>query len=223
MHLSDLITPTARAGAALFLRWQGYHVFSIPKRELSRWQSLAAVGAPQSVRFFGVGGKRQDARESFINCALRESIEEIGAVVSQINDASQTDFLRADGTIEPIALTGDTVRPRLILEKRNHSKYGSMAKSAESYYLVAFNATLLAQPKPSSEIAAVVYLNDQHLAWMRMGVRLAIADLLTSGAQIEYQSDLSLNDRTLLLPHGTAQFLLQQDQTIAQFNPDRLV
>jgi 8-oxo-dGTP pyrophosphatase MutT (NUDIX family) len=210
MHLSDLITPTARAGSALFLRWQGYHVFSIPKRELARWHTLAAYNLPQSVRFFGVGGKRQDAAESFINCALRESIEEIGAVVSQIKDAKQTDFFRADGTIEPIDLRDDGIRPRLILEKRKHSSHGSMAKSTDSYYLVAFNGTLLAQPKPSSEIAAIVYLNDQHLSWMKMGIRFAIADLLRTGAQIDYQSSLSLADSTLLLPHGTAQFLITQ-------------
>jgi 8-oxo-dGTP pyrophosphatase MutT (NUDIX family) len=209
MYLSDLITPNARAGAALFLRWQGYHVFSIPKRELSRWQS-SARHLPRGVRFFGVGGKRQDAGESFINCALRESVEEIGAVVSQIKDAARTDFLKADGTIERINLSDDTVRPRLVLEKRTYSNSGSMTKSSEAYYLVAFNATLLAQPKPSSEIAALIYLNDEHLAWMKMGIRFAIADLLKTGAYIDYQASLSLDDTTLLLPHGTAQFLIKQ-------------
>jgi 8-oxo-dGTP pyrophosphatase MutT (NUDIX family) len=210
MYLSDLITPTARAGSALFLRWQGHHVFSIPKRELSRWQTRSAYNLPRTVRFFGVGGKRQDAAESFIHCALRESIEEIGAVVSQIKDASRTDFFKADGTIEQINLNDDAVRPRLILEKRNSFPSDSMAKPAESYYLVAFNATLLAQPKPSSEIAALIYLNDEHLAWMKMGIRFAIADILKTGAHIDYQASLSLDDSTLLLPHGTAQFLIKQ-------------
>jgi 8-oxo-dGTP pyrophosphatase MutT (NUDIX family) len=210
MQLSDLITPTMPAGSALFLQWQGYHVFSIPHREVARISSGSAKAMPRTVRFFGVGGKRQNAAESFIDCALRESAEEIGAVVSQIKDATQTEFLRANGTVEPLFLSDNAVRPRLVLEKRSHSSYGSMKQSSEAYYLVAFNATLIAQPKPSSEIAALVYLNDDHLSLMKTGLRFAIADLAQLGAHIDYQSDLHLDDAIVLLPHGTAQFLIQQ-------------
>jgi 8-oxo-dGTP pyrophosphatase MutT (NUDIX family) len=210
MQLSDLISPTTAAGSALFLQWQGLHVFSIPKREVLRLQTVAPQTALRTVRFFGVGGKRQDASESFIDCALRESSEEIGAVVSQIKDANQTDFLRADGTLEQIDLSDASVRPRLILEKRRHSSHGSMKASTAPYYLVAFNAALIAQPKPSSEIAAIIYLSDRHLALMKTGLRFSIADLARIGAHIDYQAGLCLEDAILLLPHGTANFLIQQ-------------
>jgi 8-oxo-dGTP pyrophosphatase MutT (NUDIX family) len=201
MQLSDLITPTTSAGTALFLRWNGYHVFSIPKREL--WRS------PAQVRFFGVGGKRQSSQETFVDCALRESNEEIGAVVSQIESAEQTHFLKADGSLEQIEVINECVRPRLILEKRTHSSYGSMTGLTQPYYLVAFNAHLFAKPKPSNEIAAILYLKDQHLSLMKPRDSFTIAELIGAGAQIEYQTGLALANSAILIPHGTAHFLIQ--------------
>lgn len=200
-QLSDLIAPTTPSGTALFLQWNGYHVFSIPKRELVR--------SSQSVRFFGVGGKRMNSSETFIDCALRESAEEIGHVVTNLLSAEQTYFFKADGTIECVDLSDDAIQPRLILEKRIHSAHGSMPNSNDPYYLVAFDANLSAKPQPSSEIAAIVYLKDRHLAWMK-GQHRAIAELTQAGAHIEYQANLSLQDSTVLIPHGTASFLVKQ-------------
>jgi 8-oxo-dGTP pyrophosphatase MutT (NUDIX family) len=198
VKLSDLITPDTLAGTALFLQWEGYHVFAIPQRELQN--------AEEQVRFFGVGGKRQ-AQESLIDCALREGREEIGAVVSRLDSAAQTYFFKADGGIDLMNLTDDSVRPRLILEKRTHSLHGSMANQSASYYLVAFNASLSG---PSNEIAAVVYLKDFHLALMRRFPHLTVADLLAQGAQVESQPNSPINRSTVLVAHGTAKFLMRQ-------------
>jgi 8-oxo-dGTP pyrophosphatase MutT (NUDIX family) len=201
VKLSDLITPETPAGTALFLQWEGYHVFSIPRRELTR--------PDDRVRFFGVGGKRQ-ACESLIECALRESIEEIGAVVSQLESAPQTYFLSADGTLKSIELQEDEIRPRLILEKRQHTLYGSMANQNAPYYLVAFDASLCGKPVPSGEIAGILYLKDAHLSLIRRLDQLTMADILHHGARIEYQPDQSIAYSTILIPHGTAKFLIQQ-------------
>ncbi|MGG6296606.1 hypothetical protein ACQ4M4_19620 [Leptolyngbya sp. AN02str] len=201
MQLSDWITPTTPAGTALFLRWNGYHVFSIPKRELAR--------SPHSLRFFGVGGKRTDPQESFVDCALRESVEEIGDVVSSINPASQTHLLQADGTIRAIELVGEAICPRLILEKRKHTGYGSLAGSDRAYYLVAYNASLSQQPHPYNEIAALLYLQDQHLQAMHKGQSWALADALDQGAIMQLQAGVVLEPTATLVPHGTAQFLVK--------------
>lgn len=200
MKLSDLITPETSAGTALFLQWNGYHVFSIPQREL--------LQSSERVRFFGVGGKRQ-ADESLISCALRESVEEIGAVVSHLNSAEQTYFLRADGAIEVVELM-EEIRPRLILEKRKHSLYGSMANQKAPYYMVAFDASLSAKPVPKNEIAGIIYLKDSHLSLIRQVTHPTIADMLRHGAQVEYQADQAIDYSTVLVPHGTAWFLMQQ-------------
>lgn len=201
VNLADLIQPETPAGTALFLRWQDYHVFSIPQREFRP--------ATDRVRFFGVGGKRQNASESLVNCALREGQEEIGAVISHLETAAQTYFLRANGSIEAISLIDEAIRPRLILEKRVHSLYGSMAHQTLPYYLVGFNACLSDRPMPQNEIAALLYLKDNHLSLIRQS-QLTIADLVQQGARLDTQPDRSIDAGMILVPHGTAQFLIQQ-------------
>ncbi|GAB4157578.1 MAG: hypothetical protein Fur0046_37340 [Cyanobacteria bacterium J069] len=208
--LSDFISRTTPTGAALFLSWEGRHVFSIPRRELTH--------GGDRLRFFGVGGKRRSPDESWTDCALRESAEEIGAVVSAIHSAEQTYFLNAEGQVVTVRLLESGLRPRLILEKRIHSAYGSLASSQQSYYLLAFDASLRAKPQPSSEIAALLYLRDEHLRQMQQG-RLhpdaceqcpTLASLLNTGAKIDLQAGVQLSPEVTLVPHGTAAFLTHQ-------------
>lgn len=202
MKLADLITPETSAGTALFLKWEGYHVFSIPKRELSQ--------GSDRVRFFGVGGKRQNSAESLVTCALREGQEEIGSVISHLEAAAQTYFLRADGSIQPIELIQEAILPRLILEKRIHSTYGSMAHQDLPYYLVAFDAHLIGKPIPQNEIAALLYLQDLHLSLFYQQSNWTIAEMVQQGARLEVQSDRSIDASVVLVPHGTASFLVRQ-------------
>jgi 8-oxo-dGTP pyrophosphatase MutT (NUDIX family) len=206
VQISDFVTPTTPAGTALFLTWNGYHVFVISKREV--------LHGVESLRFAGVGGKRQNPQESLVDCALRESVEEIGAVVSSIDSAEQTYWLQADGSLEVVDFTDEAaagrVQPRLIWEKRKHSSYGSMTNRDIPYYLVAFNASLSGQPRPLNEIAAILYLTDQHLSGMQQPFPLTLAMLLAAGAQVECQSGITLETDATLVPHGTAQFLVQQ-------------
>ncbi|MBD2258213.1 hypothetical protein [Pseudanabaena sp. FACHB-2040] len=202
MRLSDFIQSTTAAGTALFLRWEGYHVFSIPKREL--------LLPFDRVRLFGVGGKRQNCSESFAACALREGREEIGNVINSLTSAQSTLFLHPDGTFECVNLLDELIRPRLIWEKRTHSDHGSMADSKQAYYLVAFNAELGAKPQPCNEIAALVYLNDDHLSQMRAGESLSLKEWIGRGAKLDYQGDISIPESTILVPHGTI-FLLMQE------------
>lgn len=208
LKLSDLICSTTPAGTALFLKWNDYHVFSIPKRELVR--------SPRCVRFFGVGGKRINANETFVSCALRESIEEIGDVIASLHSADRTYFYKADETIQEIYLTDHGIRPRMIMEKRQHTGCGSMTDPNIAYYLVVFDATLAAKPKPSCEIAAIVYLTDEHLSLLNAEESLSIAKLMAMGAKIDYQPDVRM-DRTIdLLPFGTAKFLIKQQMLHSQ-------
>ncbi|HIK43205.1 NUDIX hydrolase [Thermoleptolyngbya sp. M55_K2018_002] len=202
ISLSDFISRTTPAGAALFLRWEGYHVFSIPRRELTH--------GGDRLRFFGVGGKRRSPDESWTDCALRESAEEIGAVVSAIHSAEQTYFLSADGQVLAVRLLESGLCPRLILEKRAHSSYGSLASSQQAYYLLAFDASLRAKPQPSSEIAALLYLRDEHLQQMQMGDCPTLDHLLGTDAKIDLQPGIRLSSEAVFVPHGTAAFLTHQ-------------
>jgi 8-oxo-dGTP pyrophosphatase MutT (NUDIX family) len=157
-----------------------------------------------------VGGKRRSPDESWTDCALRESAEEIGAVVSAIHSAEQTYFLSAEGDVITVRLLESGLRPRLILEKRAHSSYGSLASSQQTYYLLAFNASLRAKPQPSSEIAALLYLSDEHLLQMQTGDRPTLGHLLSTGAKIDLQPGIRLSPDVVCVPHGTAAFLTHQ-------------
>jgi 8-oxo-dGTP pyrophosphatase MutT (NUDIX family) len=205
MRLSDLITPTTPSGTALFLQWQGYHVFSIPKREIVR--------SPQSVRFCGVGGKRKNAAESFADCALRESQEEIGDVVDHLDSAAKTYLLTADGTLQTVEIEDEPIRPRFIFEKHRHTDHGSMAQSERSYYLVAFNAHLRAKPQPRKEIAAILYLKDEQLASIKAKSSISLEEFLKTGGKIDYQMNIQMNiqinETAQLIPHGTVHLLLK--------------
>ncbi|MGF1498335.1 MAG: hypothetical protein ACFB8W_16160 [Elainellaceae cyanobacterium] len=202
MHLSDFISPDTPAGTALFLKWKEFHVFCISKRELTH--------SPKRVRFSGVGGKRQNGTESFADCALREGREEMGAVVASLESAQQSYFLAADGTLRAIALTDEDIRPRLILEKRQHSAHGSMAHSHRAYYLVAFDARLSARPQPCREIAALLYLTDAHLGQFHQIRHPHLGELVAAGAWLDCQADSEVAPSVELVPHGTVQFLLSQ-------------
>lgn len=204
MRLSDLIQPSTPAGAALFLRWQDYHVFSIPKREMRN--------TPQQIRFFGVGGKRQDCQESFAACALRESQEEIGPVVSQVYSAAETVFLKGNGEVQMLHLADDGIQPRLIWEKQRHSDHGSMAHSSQSYYLVAFDGELTQRPTPRNEIAALLYLTDAHLDSIRLQAGLSYQRLIELNGQIDCQPGFAVPESATLVPHGTVLLLLLEGQ-----------
>ena len=153
--LSEIITPATPCGAALFLEWNAYHIFGIPKRDI-----LESGGI---VRFYGLGGKRSDPSEALNNCALREGNEESDNSVTQLVTSSATDYFRNDGTIHQITVAGEAIIPRLILEKKEHSGHGSMRLDDDNYYMVGYNAVLNKRPKPTSEIAAMLFLQMQHL------------------------------------------------------------
>ncbi|GAB4367051.1 MAG: hypothetical protein Kow00121_05020 [Elainellaceae cyanobacterium] len=151
-----------------------------------------------------------NSSETFVNCALRESTEEIGEVISELISADRTYWLNAEGKMQQIDLTGDSIRPCLVMEKRNHTGQGCMTNPNQSYYLVAFDAALSAKPRPSSEIAAILYLTDIHLSVVGLQRSMTLAELIQRGAKIECQGDCSIDQSRVLVPHGTAIFLIKQ-------------
>lgn len=179
-------------------------MLAVPKRE-----SEEGNGA---VRLFGVGGKRADCQESFLDCAWREGKEEIGDVIAQIDSAAQTYLLQGHGTLKAIELSDQLPNPQLIWAKYCHSPHGSMAASNQAYYLVAFNAQLAAQPKPLNEIAALIYLKDKHLAQIHHQPETTLRDLLAMGARVDCQPGSELPLETRFIPHGTVHFLLRQQE-----------
>ncbi|MEQ9209834.1 MAG: hypothetical protein RLN96_08330, partial [Pseudomonadales bacterium] len=161
------------------------------------------------VRFYGIGGKRKTPSESLDDCARREGREETGHAVNALTSAKETHFFRADGTIQPINVEATGPRPRLIYEKRDHSGYGSMKKRDGYYYMVGFEGMLDKEPEPTHEMAALLFLTDEHLAKFGRRMDITLGEILSEGAQIKEQKGSHVDREKKLSPHGTASFLIR--------------
>jgi len=151
-----------------------------------------------------------NSNESWEECALREGNEETNNSVEQLHNSQLTYFFRSNGTTEQIKVVNEPKIPRLIIEKRKHSGYGSMAKFDDHYYLVAFDAVLSKKPEASGEVAALVFLNDHHLSLIKNKSDISIAELIEKGMKIEGQNDIEVDSNKVLVPHGTAVYLMRQ-------------
>lgn len=201
MNISDIITPATPSGTALFLKWKDYHVFGIPKRDL--------IEESDYLRFFGIGGKKH-SDESYEECAMREGNEETDNSIEEVKDSKSTYFLTSIGTLEKIKIINANKTPRLILEKKNHSGYGSMSKLDDIYYLLAFDATLMKKPKASGELAALVFMKDHQLSLIKQRNDLSIGELIEQGMILEEQEGVNINRNKILVPHGTAVYLMRK-------------
>ena len=202
LHINSIISPSTASGAALFLTWEGYHVFGIPRRFV--------VDGSEYIRFYGIGGKRKDPNETFEACAIREGTEEIGNVIDGLYDSEHTEFYRSNGTIEKITLECDTVIPRLIYEKSEHTGHGFMKKDQDLYYMVGYNAHLRAKPEPNGELAAVLLLSDRHLSLISRRNDYTIGQILDVGGKIFEQNGIIINRKKILVPDGTASYLVRR-------------
>jgi predicted nucleotide-binding protein/ADP-ribose pyrophosphatase YjhB (NUDIX family) len=199
--IADIVSPAASAGAALFLKWQGRHVFGIPKRDLNI--------QPNAVRFYGVGGKRLDRDEAFEACALREGREELSGASIDLCNATTTSYVRDDGSVRTISISDMAVKPLLVLEKGKRLRTSAFASGAEEYFLVGFEGELEREPKPSRELAAILLLTDECLSKFPDMKTLSIAQVKEYGGEIIVQQGCTVPENTQIYPVGTATFLIR--------------
>jgi hypothetical protein len=199
-QVSDFVTPATPSGAAIFAVWEGKHVFGIPKRDLS---------SGYEARFYGLGGKRENRDENFVDCAFREGSEETDGAIESIVSSQGTDYFNNDGSISSITIVGEKKIPRLILEKRQHTGTGSMKKEDDYYILVAYDAILKKRPKPTRELGAILLLTDEALRHFANRSVITISELTDIGCEIETQHGISIRPEMVLTPHGTASYLVR--------------
>ncbi|WP_438729253.1 TIR domain-containing protein [Parasphingorhabdus sp. DH2-15] len=202
VSLDDVVSPATPAGAALFLKWQGKHVFGIPKRDFE--------ANPNRLRFYGIGGKRNSGSESFEQCAIREANEELSGALASLESADSTDFVSYDGTTRRVSIYNSETVPALIMEKADHSGLGLMSVDADNYILVAYNGVLRQEPKPSRELAAVILVPDECLNRFHDVPVLTLAEVLSLGGEISAQDGIKIEEETLLVPHGTATYAIRK-------------
>lgn len=198
VDITDIVSPVSPAGSALLLKWEDKHVFGIPVRDLR--------SSRDSVRFYGVGGKRESGLEAFDDCAVREAGEELGGALETLVDADTTTYVRSDGTFHNISVSGLSTRPRLIMEKANNLTFGT---SSGDYTLVAFDGRLRSAPRPNRELAAVLLLTDRCLEHLSSSPALSLRELISYGGEVYAQPAYQLREDTTVTPHGTAAFLIR--------------
>lgn len=204
VQLSELIGKSTATGTALILNWNGRHVFGIPRRDLNNGSG--------HVRFYGLGGKRETYDETLTDCALREGNEESGGAVAAVVPSQTTILSRYDGSVEEIELQGDETSPLLIIEKQRF--LGVRTKSTQTpdelIYTFCYYGELKKKPKPTREIAAILIMDDEHLKSFRRSAYMTISDLVAMGVELQQADGLTIDLDSVLIPHGTANYLLNQ-------------
>jgi len=204
VQLGELIGKSTATGTALILNWNGRHVFGIPKRDLENGSG--------HVRFYGLGGKREKTDETLTDCALREGNEESDGAVAAVVPSQTTKLSRYDGSIEEIELQGDETTPLLIIEKQRY--LGARTKATQTpdelMYTFCYYGELRKKPKPTREIAAILIMDDEHLKSFRHSAYMTVSDLIAMGAEIKQAEDVTIDQDSVLIPHGTANYLLNQ-------------
>lgn len=202
--VSELIGNSTATGTALIANWNGQHVFGIPRRDLGS-------GAGQ-LRFYGLGGKREKYDETLTACAIREGNEESGDAVGSLVPSPTTKLSRYDGTSEEIHLHGEETTPVLIIEKQRYRGVQSQKSQTpdQLIYTFCYFAELTRKPRPTREIAAIILMDDEHLKSFRKTAYTTIADLRAMGVEFVQADDIELDQDAILIPHGTANYLLNQ-------------
>ena len=73
-----------------------------------------------------------------------------------------------------------------------------------------YDAEISKKPIASGEIAALVFLKDNHLSLIKRRSDITIAELIENGAKIEEQNDINIDRNKVLVPHGTAVYIMRQ-------------
>ena len=100
-------------------------------------------------------------------------------------------------------------RPRLVLEKQNHSGWGSMKVEDDKYFLVAFDAEFESEPQPSNEIGVILFLTDDLLQEFGKVGQMSLAEVTGYGGKLSIAPDLEISTDTLIRPHGSAEYLIR--------------
>ena len=156
---------------------------------------------PGELFYAGIGGHRE-AGESWLMCAYREALEEVGADVD-ILPAPVTWYVPQQGTIQQIEVS-DQPRP-LALYEMIHPP--DTPRAGELYRIVIFKARLRGEPKnlPPDEVQGVIALTEAQVA-QGLERKPLLAALLAEGAALVAGKE-NVDCQVRLYPLGTARAL----------------
>lgn len=151
--------------------------------------------------YAGIGGHREEG-ESWVDCAQREALEEIGASVELLSSTS-TWHISKDGEVQQVSIE-DHPTPLALYEMIHQP---NAPRAGELYRIVIYRARLLDTSKQlqSEEVQGVIALTKAQIA-QSIHRKPTLSELLAEGAEIITGGEnVDINIR--LYPIGTARAL----------------
>ena len=193
-YIDDLVPKGAESGVGLALQdSRGRYLFFLAGTKFDC--------PPGELFYAGIGGHREEG-ESWVECAHREAIEEMGVDVELV-PSHDTWIVSSDGEAERIVVS-DELRP-MALYRMIHPE--DAPRAGETYHIVIYRAALLEPPSdvPIDEVRGIIALSPEQVIQAPQR-KPSIAELISEGAEIVSLAKL-VDLNTLIYPIGTASAL----------------
>lgn len=189
--ISDLIPEGAETGVGLALRdSDGRYLFFLAGTKFDC--------PPGELFYAGIGGHVEEG-ESWMDCARREAIEEIGVGV-ELLPSDDTWVISSDGEAERIVIS-DEPHP-MALYRMIHPE--SAPRAGDTYHIVIYAAALLEPPGelPIDEVRGIIALTREQVIEGPQR-KPSIAELSREGAEVVGLAE-PVDVNTRVYPIGTA-------------------